>query len=130
MLILALLGFGLGQPQSSKIVGTIPKPVQVASSSLVETSAEAAPDPVVMINPQPEDWYKAWIYNEESGNNPTKWNSSGCLGLGQACPASKLLAVCPNEDYACEDSWFTSYMLGRYQTWQKAYYFHLQAGWW
>jgi hypothetical protein len=64
---------------------------------------------------------KSFIYMNESGNNPAQWNSSGCLGLGQACPASKLLAVCPVvTDYACQDAWFTNYMLSRYGTWEAA----------
>lgn len=73
---------------------------------------------------------KSWIYNEESGNNPARWNTSGCLGLGQACPASKLLAVCPSEDYACEDQFFTNYALSRYGSWGAALAFHLAHGWW
>ena len=66
---------------------------------------------------------KSCIYFRESGNNPTKWNTSGCVGLGQACPASKLMAICPTLDYACEDAWFTNYMLGRYGSWEAAWVF-------
>jgi hypothetical protein len=84
----------------------------------------------VVAVPVSDNWYKQWIYNEESGNNPTRTNAEGCLGLGQACPASKLLAVCPNEDYACEDAWFTNYMTARYGTWENAYAFHLRMNWW
>ncbi len=73
---------------------------------------------------------KLFIYFHESGNDPTRWNGSGCLGLGQACPASKLLAVCPNMDYACEDAWFTEYAVNRYGSWQGAYNFWLQNNWW
>jgi len=68
---------------------------------------------------------KMFIYLHESGNDPKRWNGSGCAGLGQACPASKLLAVCPNLDYECEDKWFTSYMLNRYKTWENAKAFWL-----
>jgi len=73
---------------------------------------------------------KMFIYMHESGNDPTRWNSSGCLGLGQACPASKLLAVCPNMDYACEDAWFTNYMINRYGTWENARNVWLSQNWW
>jgi len=73
---------------------------------------------------------KSFIYFHESGNDPTKYNSSGCLGLGQACPASKLLQVCPTMDYACEDSWFTNYMVNRYGTWENAKTFWLNNNWW
>lgn len=94
-----------------------------------------APKPVyrpkLTVNyPHPSDWYKNWIYTEESGNNPTRYNSIGCLGIGQACPASKLLKDCPTMDYDCEDTWFTNYMLARYGSWQNAYYFHIRNGWW
>ena len=73
---------------------------------------------------------KMFIYYHESGNNPKRWNSSGCVGLGQACPASKLLAVCPTMDYACEDTWFTQYMKARYETWNNAKAFWLAHHWW
>lgn len=74
--------------------------------------------------------YKLFIYNHESGNNPTRANSSGCLGLGQACPGSKLLAVCPTLDYACEDAFFTNYALSRYGSWAGAYSFWISHRWW
>lgn len=74
--------------------------------------------------------YKAFIYNHESGNNPLARNAGGCLGLGQACPGSKLLAVCPNLDYACEDAFFTNYAIGRYGSWAGAYSFWLSHRWW
>ena len=74
---------------------------------------------------------KLYIYNHESGNNPARWNSSGCLGLGQACPAQKLLNVCPDiNDYACQDAWFTNYAVKRYGSWQGAYNFWIQNKWW
>lgn len=66
---------------------------------------------------------KALIYQHESGNDPAKWNGSGCVGLGQACPGSKLTAQCPNLDYACEDQFFTNYMTNRYSTWEAAWAF-------
>lgn len=68
----------------------------------------------------PDDAAKAFIYQHESGNDPTRYNSTGCLGLGQACPGSKLLVVCPTMDYACEDAFFTRYMEARYGTWSAA----------
>lgn len=74
--------------------------------------------------------YKLYIYQHESGNNPTRANSAGCLGLGQACPGSKLLAVCPTLDYACEDAYFTSYAVRRYGSWAGAYAFWISHRWW
>lgn len=78
----------------------------------------------------PNARYKAYIYGNESGNNPKRWNSSGCLGIGQSCPASKLLAVCPSLSYACEDQFFTNYAIERYGSWEKAAYFWSQNRWW
>lgn len=96
---------------------------------VVTYTTPAVTTPQIAVS-QSEAWYKAWIYNEESGSDPTRANSSGCLGLGQACPGSKLLAVCPNLDYTCEDNFFTQYMLSRYGTWEAAYNFHISNGWW
>lgn len=73
---------------------------------------------------------KLYIYMHESGNDPTRWNTSGCLGLGQACPASKLLAVCPTMDYGCEDAWFTQYAFSRYGGWVQAQQWWLRFSWW
>lgn len=97
--------------------------VQAERQQEAQEAAQAAAAAITVYG-EPADWYKAFIYDHESGNDPHKWNNSGCLGLGQACPASKLLAVCPNEDYGCEDSWFTQYMLSSYGSWQNAY------AWW
>jgi len=71
---------------------------------------------------------KMFIYNKESGNNPAAVNSSGCRGLGQACPGSKL--PCSNTDYACQDAFFTNYMASRYGTWENAKAFWLGHSWW
>lgn len=73
---------------------------------------------------------KGFIYMKESGNDPTRRNAAGCLGLGQACPGSKLLAVCPNLDYECEDRFFTDYANSRYGGWGGAYEFWTSHHWW
>lgn len=81
--------------------------------------------------PQTDGSAKMWIYMHESGNRPTARNSIGCLGLGQACPGSKLLAVCPDlNDYTCQDIFFTNYMRNRYGTWENAKAFWLSHNWW
>ena len=61
------------------------------------------------------------IYMNESGCRLINPNGSGCDGIGQACPASKLSSVCPNMDYACQNAWFTNYAKVRYGGWQQAY---------
>lgn len=73
---------------------------------------------------------KSMIYMRESGNNPKAQNAGGCLGLGQACPGSKLLNVCPNLDYACEDAFFTDYANSRYGGWDAAAAFWRNNSWW
>jgi hypothetical protein len=96
---------------------------RAALASLVGIkTANAAPKSVS--NP------KLYIYLKESGNNPTRYNSQGCVGLGQACPGSKLLAACPKLDYACEDAWFTRYAISRYGSWEGAYRFWVANHWW
>lgn len=72
---------------------------------------------------------KMFIYLKESGNNPGAINkSSGACGLGQALPCSKM--PCSLSDYACQDNFFTQYMLNRYGTWDNAKSFWLSRGWW
>lgn len=79
----------------------------------------------------PPDGSKGFIYTKESGNNPAAVNaSSGACGLGQAYPCSKLQAVCPNMDYACQDAFFTAYANERYGGWGGAYDFWVHNNWW
>lgn len=77
----------------------------------------------------PKNGYKSFIYQKESGNNPSAINpSSGACGLGQALPCSKM--PCSLSDYACQDRFFTNYALQRYGSWQSAYNFWLGNSWW
>ncbi len=110
-----------------------------AAQAQAEADAAAQAAAVTYVAPTPvavpalsggDAEYKLFIYNHESGNNPTRRNGAGCLGLGQACPGSKLLAVCPTLDYACEDNFFTNYAIGRYGSWAGAYAFWLSHSWW
>lgn len=100
------------------------------------TEATSTPEPVKTPQNAPEQPIdnndaKMYIYFKESGNRPTARNAGGCLGLGQACPGSKLLAVCPDlNDYACQDAFFTRYMQNRYGSWANAKAFHLRNNWW
>ncbi len=72
---------------------------------------------------------KAFIYSHESGNNPGAINrSSGACGLGQALPCSKM--PCSLSDYACQDNFFTGYMIARYGSWENARAFWLKNSWW
>lgn len=77
----------------------------------------------------PNDDAKAFIYSHESGNNPGSVNaSSGACGLGQALPCSKM--PCGSSDYACQDTFFTNYMLQRYGSWAAAQAFWVVHHWW
>lgn len=75
------------------------------------------------------NFYQNWIYEEESGCDPTKVNSMGCIGIGQDCNGV-LVTLCPTLTYSCENQYFTNYMISRYGSWQNAYNFHIANGWW
>lgn len=93
-----------------------------------QAQAQAAPAPVVrQTYSLPANQAKAFIYQHESGNNPSAVNSIGCRGLGQACPGSKLPC---GADYACQDAWFTNYAMTRYGSWEAAYQFWQKNRWW
>lgn len=82
--------------------------------------------------PESQHYAADYVISRESHWNLTARNSGGCLGLGQACPGSKLVAACP--DYAgdaiCQLQYFTSYANGRYGSWVGAYNFWLVNHWW
>lgn len=110
---------------------------EAAQPSKVATTSKEVTPPVTVVEavqpeipaPMPEDQAKAYIYQHESGNNPESINqSSGACGLGQALPCSKL--PCSLSDYACQDAWFTDYMLSRYGSWANAQSFWEANGYW
>lgn len=74
--------------------------------------------------------YVNYVISRESNWNPNSRNAGGCLGLGQACPGSKLTAVCPNLDSVCQLKFFSGYANGRYGGWGGAYNFWLGHGYW
>lgn len=81
----------------------------------------------------PDDYnYVDYIFQHESRWNPAARNASGCTGLGQACPGSKLAAVCPNweNDPVCQIKFFNGYAVGRYGSWAAAYNAKIAKGWW
>lgn len=71
------------------------------------------------------------IFGGESGWRPGATNASGCAGLGQACPGSKLAAVCPNwrTDPVCQTKFFSGYA-SRYGGWQGAATVWQRQHWW
>ena len=70
-----------------------------------------------------------FIYQHESGCDPTAENAGGCLGIGQDCNG-QLRSACPNLDYACENQFFTNYAMSRYGSWEAAEAFWRSNNWW
>jgi uncharacterized protein YabE (DUF348 family) len=75
--------------------------------------------------------YVDFIISHESGWRAGATNAGGCGGLGQACPAGKLAAVCPNwqRDPVCQLKFFSGYA-NRYGGWAGAYNAWQSKGWW
>lgn len=112
-----------------RIHAEIAQAAQEAVQKTLEAQAvQTTPEPIKVFT-QPPDMSSAkmFIYMHESGNNPSSVNASGCRGLGQACPGSKLPC---GDDYTCQDAYFTNYMLGRYGSWENARAFWLANSWW
>lgn len=74
--------------------------------------------------------FAQYIYQHESGCRLNATNSGGCVGIGQACPGSKLYNVCPDLNYACQNAFFTDYANRAYGGWSGAYQFWLNNHWW
>jgi uncharacterized protein YabE (DUF348 family) len=75
--------------------------------------------------------YVNYIISRESNWNPASLNGSGCAGLGQACPGSKLAVACPGwqNNPVCQLGYFSGYA-GRYGGWAGAYAFWLSHHYW
>jgi uncharacterized protein YabE (DUF348 family) len=75
--------------------------------------------------------YVNYVISHESGWNPASLNGSGCAGLGQACPGSKLAAACPGwqNNPVCQLRYFTGYA-GRYGGWGGSYNFWVGHHYW
>lgn len=79
------------------------------------------------------EFYAAdYIISHESGWRVNAVNPSGCAGLGQACPGSKLAAACPNwqSDPVCQMRFFNGYAVGRYGSWSNAFNAWQRQRWW
>ncbi len=74
--------------------------------------------------------YVNFVISRESNWNPAARNAAGCLGLGQACPGSKLTNACSLSDPVCQLRFFSGYAGGRYGGWGGAYDFWLSHGYW
>lgn len=73
-----------------------------------------------------------FIIGHESNWNPGAVNGGGCIGLGQRCGASILIAECPNweNDPVCQLKHFNAYAVGRYGSWNGAAAAWRAQGWW
>lgn len=106
-----------------------PQTVQATANEEQPIVQEPSPQPqtVQSETEQPPVDYeaeaKAFIYFKESSNNPLAKNAQGCFGLGQDC--NGIVEERCGGDYACQDTFFTEYMLRRYGTWQAAKSFWL-----
>lgn len=109
---------------------SIPVPGEVSPTP--EPQPVVAPPAPVAVNNAPsncgDNFYANFIYSHESGCDTNRYNSIGCYGIGQSCPASKI-AQC-GADYACQNAWFTDYANRAYGGWANAYAFWLQNHWW
>lgn len=124
----SLLQSSSDKQQLQKQLEDLQKQLQAKKDSQARALAEAAPV-VRTAYPVPSGDAKAFIYSHESGNNPASINrSSGACGLGQALPCSKM--PCSLQDYACQDNFFTGYMISRYGTWENARAFWIAHRWW
>jgi uncharacterized protein YabE (DUF348 family) len=80
----------------------------------------------------PDDYtYADYVISHESGWRPDALSRNGCAGLGQACPASKLAAACPDwqNDPVCQLRYFSGYA-SRYGGWAGAYTFWISHHYW
>lgn len=114
-----------------------PEPIKALHFDLID-EVVVQPDPVVQNKPIMasgvvegcgDNQYANYIYMHESGCRLDA-NNGKCVGIGQACPASKLYAVCPDLNYACQNGFFTDYANSAYGGWEKAYQFWLGHSWW
>lgn len=98
-----------------------------ARAATFTSRASAAPIKSGAVAGCGDNFYANFIYMHESGCRTVNPNGSGCDGIGQACPASKI-AHCGG-DYACQNAWFTAYAQ-KYGGWEGAYQFWLANHWW
>jgi hypothetical protein len=146
LVICSLLAF---YPHGGKVVAVndppkAPKPIADVKTIPQTKAVEIQPAEPVYVAPEPvapvpvitdvvncgSDPYMAQIYSHESGCKTYNPNPGGCIGLGQACPGSKLLAVCPTLDWACENTFFTNYAISRYGSPANAWAVWQSQSWW
>jgi len=148
----------LNPPVPEQPTTAVVEPLQAT----IEPVALPTPEPVQPIAVEPvqapeqrlvlDNDAKAFIYQHESGNCPTKWqgehgacpayhgtpdpNVAGSQNIGyglcQATPGWKMAVMGPGWETSWElqDQWCTNYANSRYGGWQNAYYSWLSQHWW
>jgi uncharacterized protein YabE (DUF348 family) len=104
----------------------------VTQIMVVGTSLSGIKGDMALAGISPGEYNSAdFIISHESGWNPRSLNGSGCAGLGQACPGSKLASACPNwqNDPVCQLRFFTRYA-SRYGGWNGSAAFWRGHGYW
>lgn len=124
-----------GRTPIQEVIAVEPvKRVVVKGTKVVETRISGDKSAILSAAGVPVSQHFAadYVIGRESGWNLAARNGSGCLGLGQACPGSKLVAACPawQTDATCQIKFFTGYANGRYGSWQGAYEAWLIKHWW
>lgn len=115
-----------------KIIQKIITRNPVTQIVVVGTSLSGIKGDMALAGISPGEYNSAdFVISHESGWNPGSLNGSGCAGLGQACPGSKLAAACPNwqGDPVCQLRFFTGYA-SRYGGWNGAAAYWRGHGYW
>lgn len=105
------------------------KAAEAAKAPVVQVASYSVPADTGPVAGCGDNFYANYIYMHESGCRTHNPNGSGCDGIGQACPASKVIGPC-GYDYACQNAWFTNYAIERYGSWAGAYQFWVANHWW
>ncbi len=130
--------------QNDKEISRKPLQEVLAAEPVKQVVAKGTKPPVIIVAgdhaslmtaagiPADQQGSAEYIIARESGWRLAARNAGGCLGLGQACPGSKLVNACP--DYAtnaiCQLQFFNGYAVGRYGSWNGAYQFWIVNHWW
>lgn len=119
------------KPKVQKIIKDTPlKTIEPIEAVPVPEPVYVAPAPVMAVGVTScgSDPQMAYIYTVESGCRTNAINPGGCIGLGQACPGSKL--PCSLSDWVCQDNWFRNYAVAAYGSIYNAYIFRQGHNWW
>jgi uncharacterized protein YabE (DUF348 family) len=115
-----------------QVVVQAPVPRVVARGTTVSVAGGRTEWMVAAGIAESDHGYVNYIISRESHWNPAALNGSGCAGLGQACPGSKLANACPGwqNNPVCQLKFFGGYATGRYGSWGGAYNFWLSHHYW